>query len=523
MNKNDLIEEHINMLINKYDFRFLYKKYIILSIVSGFLYEMFYWLLLLFNNIIKENIDLVKLFSTILFSLLLIFIPIDNWHSKVKATLLEKIRIANCTYYLDKIIKLNKYDILNINLVKYIATIDNLSSNIEEYIINIKVKYDIPIKFITLIIISINKKYILIVFIFIIYFFIVVNLNENKIKNDSKSIDKYFTYNEIIKNYIINSKSFLINNELNQDYLHENINILESINKDRTYNSINLESKIDVLTFLFIFIVICNKLQNINVYDFLTYFLLIYDIQHVSDRIILYYRNKVNIPKMVQRIDYLNSFIVVNKKNIENIDNNMIIINNINNTSPKLICNKQIFINKNDHYLIDGKSGSGKTTFLYIFKGIMTPDKLDINPNIESLIDSSYLILPNNKDLYNGNLYDIISNYSKEPDINLINKSLEIAYVNYVTDNDFINIESLSSGEKIRLVLARSIYSIITNNYKILLFDEIDENLDDELAYNIRKNVRKYFKNYIILYITHNNRVKTLFNKKIYIKDGTIA
>ena len=45
MNKNDLIDEHINLLINKYNLKLLYKKYIILSIVSSFLYEMFYWLL----------------------------------------------------------------------------------------------------------------------------------------------------------------------------------------------------------------------------------------------------------------------------------------------------------------------------------------------------------------------------------------------------------------------------------------------------------------------------------------------
>ena len=41
--------------------------------------------------------------------------------------------------------------------------------------------------------------------------------------------------------------------------------------------------------------------------------------------------------------------------------------------------------------------------------------------------------------------------------------------------NEFVDIETLSGGERIRLLIARIIYAVKTKNYNILLFDEIDE------------------------------------------------
>jgi ATP-binding cassette subfamily B protein len=486
---------------------------------------MFYWLLLLFNSILQKSPDLINKFIIILFIILFLFIPVENLFGKTKADLLEKIKIANYTYYLSKLSKIDKSELLKFDLVNYTSTLENLNINIEEYIVNLKIKYDIKFKVLTLIIIALNKKYILIVLIFVIYYYIIKYLNENKLTNEESITNEFFKYSSIIKNYLINSKSLFINNEFNASYFNDNLNKLESINKFKTYNNINLESKIDYITFVYIAIVICNKLKNINIYDFLTYFFLIYDIGHVSDRVILYYRNKINIPKMKERIKYLNNYININNTSIEHINTTnkySIIINKISNNLPKLNCNKKIYINSNDHYLIDGNSGSGKTSLLYLFKGILIPNELNIYPNIKSINNISYLFLPNNKDIYNGYLYDIISNYNKNPNIDLINDAILISNFDVTKDNKLINIGLLSGGEKIRLVLARAIYSIITYDYKILLFDEIDENLNEDLAYTICQNIRKYFKNRIILYITHNNKVKSLFNKRIIIDKGEI-
>ena len=52
--------------------------------------------------------------------------------------------------------------------------------------------------------------------------------------------------------------------------------------------------------------------------------------------------------------------------------------------------------------------------------------------------------------------------------------------------------------------------------------DEIDENLNDELAQEICFNLRDIFKDKIILYITHNEKVKQSFAKKFTVTKGVI-
>ena len=201
-----------------------------------------------------------------------------------------------------------------------------------------------------------------------------------------------------------------------------------------------------------------------------------------------------------------------------------IIIYKIYNTNPKLINNQKIIINKNDHILISGKSGCGKTSILYILKGIINIDILDIYPSIKSINEQSFIFLSNHKQLYNDYLYNIITNYDSNPNIELINYSIKYAKFdnNNNNNNNYINIENLSSGERIRLNIAKIIYLIKITNYNILLFDEIDENLNDELAYEIYQNINFIFSDKIIFYITHNDKVKSAFNKILYINDNTI-
>ena len=126
--------------------------------------------------------------------------------------------------------------------------------------------------------------------------------------------------------------------------------------------------------------------------------------------------------------------------------------------------------------------------------------------------------------MYSGNLYDIITNYDKNSNVELIEYSLLASKISHrLNTNEFIDIETLSGGERIRLLIARIIYAVKTKNYNILLFDEIDENLNDKLAVEVCQNLREIFKDKIILYVTHNEKVKELFDKKIFVKKGQIV
>jgi ABC-type transport system involved in cytochrome bd biosynthesis fused ATPase/permease subunit len=200
-------------------------------------------------------------------------------------------------------------------------------------------------------------------------------------------------------------------------------------------------------------------------------------------------------------------------------------INMIENDTPKINITKPFVIKPYDHILVQGESGSGKTSLLYVLKGMLKCNKLIIDPNISTINRHSYIILSNNKSIFSGNLYDIITNYEECPSIDIINSSIKISKIDHkFTSNDYVDIEKLSGGERIRLIIARLIYLIKKNpDRQILLFDEIDDNLNNKLAVEIASNLLEIFKDKTILYITHNDMVKELFKKKITVVDGIIS
>jgi ABC-type lipoprotein export system ATPase subunit len=208
-----------------------------------------------------------------------------------------------------------------------------------------------------------------------------------------------------------------------------------------------------------------------------------------------------------------------------------VFINMMESEKPllKLYFNEPLKLSKGNPLLVDGISGSGKSTFLYILKGVNTPTNIDITPSLQSINKSSYISLPKHRSVFSGNLFDIISNYEKYPDKEKIISCIEMFELNKalkITDNEYtnkyVNLETMSAGEQSRLLLARTVYNISKKDYSILLFDEIDENLNDELSLYVCKTLTDIFKDKIIVYITHNDKVKTLFTNRISIKEGSL-
>jgi len=516
------VNSHIKLLLNKYNLNYLYIKFIYLSILTTITREGFYWLLLYFSSIINNYPELINKLAMILISMLIIHIPVERIFNNTKLKLIEELKLANNKYYYDKIININKSKLLEFDLIEYNNNIIYYNEHIEYYINGLKIKYDIPLRFISLLIISILNNNHLLIGLFGIYIGIISSLNEWKYIKENNLINSQFIIENKIRNYIINSKSYLINNEINNKYLLKNINKYKDINQKISILNNDLDTKINICILIYILIILIYKINILSPNKFLYYFLLAYDIEFIGDKIIDYYKNKRIINKMQTRLNYLNNITLDDNKykKINNIS--LIKINLIENNNPKLY-GKNIIINKNDHILISGPSGSGKTTLLYILKGIVKVDNIDILPNINIINSSSYITLSNHKNLFDEYLYNIISNFDEKPNIKLINKALLLSKLNHKFNNNiFINIEKLSSGERIRLLIARIIYIIKIKNYNILLFDEIDENLNDDLAIEICNNIREIFNDKIILYISHNELVKSKFEKKININNGII-
>ena len=256
-----------------------------------------------------------------------------------------------------------------------------------------------------------------------------------------------------------------------------------------------------------------------------------YDMETIVDTLDLYYQNSFSYNKMENRLKYMNNIVDTNINTNITTDIhrfNKIIIKKIYNEKPFLQNSNDIVININDHILIDGLSGSGKTSILYFLKGIINVDNYIIEPSLDIIKNKCFITLPNNKSLYSGRLCDIITNYSDNPNIEVIKTALVLANLEKYTKiesfpNTIIDVETISAGEYTRLLVARIIYTVEHHNYDILLFDEIDTHLNDEMAIVLCKTLLKIFINNTILYITHNNSVKKYFNKNILVVDGIIT
>jgi ABC-type lipoprotein export system ATPase subunit len=516
------LDKYFNILIKLYNLEYLYNKYKQYCILNALIKESFYWFLIYFSNILKEKQNMIYTLSTSLILIYSLSIPIEKHLNFIKAELILKIKTSNTIYFYNKILKLSKIDLLHIDLVEIYTIIEKVNHNLEEFINNDKNKFEIPVRFLTLIFIAINKNDLLLITLIVIYYFTIKCFNNSKINIENCIIKKSFLYENKIRNYFINNKNNIINNIFNSDYINKNINLYENENNKILNLNNTLNFKCDIVILCIILIVIFNRIKSLNYFEFYYFFRIIYDIEHSTDKLNEYYKNKINYNKSIERLDYLFS-LKENKNNImnDNIDINNIIIKSIYNKNPTILLNKPLYINKNDHILIDGSSGSGKTSLLYILKGILIPDQIECEPKLEYIYNKTYLSLPNHKNLFNSTLYDIISNYEENPDIDLINYSInESKFI--IKNNDYIYIEKLSGGERIRLLIAKNIYNIKKYNFNILLFDEIDENLNDDLAYEICNHIKNIFNDKIILYISHNTIVKKLFTKKIIIKDGVI-
>lgn len=424
-------------------------------------------------------------------------------------------------FFITRLNNLSKKNILNIDLIEYNSTLEKLFIDIESYINRIKYIFEIIIKFNRIILITIRKKFSLILLLFFVFYILIDFFNKSKINKEDALLIKFFDLENILRNYIINSKFLLINNIFNKKYVDSKKNELENVNYE--INEINnvLDMKSNILLLIFVIIIIYNKINQFTQYDFINYFLIIYDIEFIVDRINEIYKNKIFYLKIEERLNYLYNFKVINTNIINTKITEFKILKIINN-KPKLNLLNHIIINNNDKILIEGPSGSGKSSLYNIFKEILKPDEIIISHNLNDINNQSFLTLANYKNIYSDYLYNIISDYN-DIDQNLINIALKYSKFN-ITENKYININDISSGEKNRLYIAKIIYLIKLNDtkYNILLFDEIDENLNNDLAYEICQNILNLFNDKIIFYITHNNIVKSIFKNKININNGNI-
>lgn len=184
-----------------------------------------------------------------------------------------------------------------------------------------------------------------------------------------------------------------------------------------------------------------------------------------------------------------------------------------------------LFLSHGEQILITGNSGSGKTSFLSLIGGLVTPNTgfVEINGQNISLLSSS------KADKFRGNQLGFVfqtPHFVKSLDVQdnlLLNQSLVKKYDYDHLDNllkkvgllskkkSFVN--QLSEGEKQRISIVRA----LINKPKIVLADEPTSALDDQSCDNIITLLKDLSEqnNAILIIVTHDKRLKDKFKNHI--------
>lgn len=203
---------------------------------------------------------------------------------------------------------------------------------------------------------------------------------------------------------------------------------------------------------------------------------------------------------------------------------------------PNILNNLNIEINRGDRIGIVGSTGSGKSTFLDIFMGLLEPSSGSI------IVDNTKLNKSNIKSWYKKishvpqniflsdvsvmeniaigkNLDDIDLNKvvqaAKKANIHSVIKELEDKYLTNIGERGI----RFSGGQRQRLAIARALY----DESEIIVLDEATSALDDGTESNIMKSINELSDEVTIIIVAHRTSTLASCNKIILIEDGNIS
>ena len=233
-----------------------------------------------------------------------------------------------------------------------------------------------------------------------------------------------------------------------------------------------------------------------------------------------------------------NLIVEYDKLNLENEKINKIEIKNLCFKYPKskkyILEDLNLNIVEGDYVGIYGKSGSGKSTFVNLFSGLLTPDSGEIYFNNKNIKSNSYLwkstigYVPQSIYLNHETLKENIAFGEKYEDIN--NQKILNA-INLAQLDDLVKIIpngidgiigengiNLSGGQIQRIGIARALYK----DPQILIFDESTNSLDLTTEIEFMNIVNSLREKKIIIFISHQLRVLEKCNKLFKFENGKL-
>jgi len=246
----------------------------------------------------------------------------------------------------------------------------------------------------------------------------------------------------------------------------------------------------------------------------------------VEDLYNYFFKNNVEKTKF----SYNNNKVIFNQVYFSYLEKN-----NTNNKLPNKIVKKDNFSLEKINLELDfpssisitGNSGCGKTTFVDLLTGLISPLGGEISlPKELKLKKIGYV--PQEVPIINGSIVNNICLGEKElfNDTDKIYKCLKLVKLSEMIDklSHGINTQlgeqaiNLSGGQRQRLGIARA----IIRDPKILILDESTNALDSKSENIIIDNLLNEFSNSLILIITHNHKLASKCQFNLHFHNGEI-
>lgn len=257
------------------------------------------------------------------------------------------------------------------------------------------------------------------------------------------------------------------------------------------------------------------KIKELSLINFITYeSLYIYFLNPIKDLMDLV--PKFNYMKgiLVKISDYTNIKEEKEEKNYSNIDNSISAQNlSVSFYDQPIIMNKTFQINASEHVLLKGKSGCGKSTICQIllkeidsYTGTILIGKHNLKDYSVQDLRSNLVYLSQQEPLLNTSLKENILLGRTVPESKL-NEVLQICHIEEIVSKKALRFDShitdnsVSGGEKERIILARTLLS----DARIYILDECLGEVESSLEEDIIHHIQDYLKTKTLVYISHRN------------------
>ena len=451
---------------------------------------------------------------------------IFSFRTNLFSNLLQKILHQEFLFFVQKGISkifnttFNEVNIFSVNIVRPLIIM------LTEILVSLGILF--------LIIITGNSNGLILIFpVMVVVGLILKNLNKSiknwasiRIENNEKIINYNLNLINGIKEILIFGKIKKILEQFNDSLKSlENVDVKNGI--VTTYPKVLLEQSV-ILIFIAIILLMSRMGEtNDNIIVILSFYLAAaYRLVPSINKIFVSYQQikfgKPSIPKIMEyyNLKKTNKFIEDHETKNSLEFKNKIILKNISfsyKNDKNIFKDLNLEISKNKIIGIAGESGSGKSTIVNLLTGLIKSQKGNIiidekeinDPLILRRYQNLFSITSQDTYLIDGSIKDNIIFGSNEKISNdRIKSSIKFARLD-TTINDLSygmdtyvgsNIKQLSSGQKQRISIARSIYS----DREILIFDEATNALDKENEKYIFENLKNLKAKKTIIIISHD-------------------